>query len=567
MIGRMFPGRFPRQIARCAHDGPTDRVRPPRTRVRAAVVAAVVLLLAGSGVSEAQITGSVAGSVRDEGGGALAGAALVLRERRCAGPISNASTGPDGAYRFLLVPAGTYEIRVALAGFTSQMRTDVEVAINRQTTLDFALALAGVSELVTVTTGRPLVDVTRTDVASRVQARVVDALPLNGRNFVDLVGLAPGALPGAGGPAGRQRVDFRRAGRGAVVPRRRCREQRPAERRALGPAEPGRGTGIRGHHQRLRRRVRPGPGRRHQPRHPLGHQQRGRARVRVLPQRSARRLERARPGSPALDRTQWGGTLGGPIARDRLFFFASAEALDETRGVNLDRASIPAFVAGGLATPGGTEDFDQAPETTSLAGLIKLDWTITDRHRAGLAGSLSNLDQQGELSSPVAGTIPLPSAARTQIADAFRVAARGTSLLRSSAFLESTAIFIKGRGGSNLERAGRPEPILVLLRSGFVQTGAPFEGKTDRTTARVQVTQSLGHYARGRTGAHQVKAGWDANHVTVDGFNSVTNDLEVPRPRFCQPTRTPSTPSGSRASGSRSPPHASSRCPPTRTAA
>ena len=60
---------------------------------------------------------------------------------------------------------------------------------------------------------------------------------------------------------------------------------------------------------------------------------------------------------PKLTRNQWGGTLGGPIQRDRAFFFASYERLDETRGVNIDQSKIPAFIVNGLATPGGVETY------------------------------------------------------------------------------------------------------------------------------------------------------------------------------------------------------------------
>ena len=49
--------------------------------------------------------------------------------------------------------------------------------------------------------------------------------------------------------------------------------------------------------------------------------------------------------APKLERYQWGGSFGGPVKRDKAFFFGAFEKLDETRGVNLDRSKIPAFVA------------------------------------------------------------------------------------------------------------------------------------------------------------------------------------------------------------------------------
>ena len=57
--------------------------------------------------------------------------------------------------------------------------------------------------------------------------------------------------------------------------------------------------------------------------------------------------------APKLERYQWGGTVGGPVKRDKVFFFGAFEKLDETRGINFDLSKIPAFVASGAATPGG----------------------------------------------------------------------------------------------------------------------------------------------------------------------------------------------------------------------
>jgi hypothetical protein len=526
MICKMFCSRSAGQTPRRARVSLLVGAWLRPTRLRVVLAATVLVGLAGSRDAHAQITGSIAGSVRDASGGALAGATLTLRGSALPGTTLQTATEPDGTYRFLLVPTGTYEVSVALTGFSPQVRRDVEVAINQQTTVDFALPVAGVSESVSVTTAPPLVEVTRTDVASRVQARTVAALPLNGRNFVDLVGLAPGALPVPAGQPGANVSIF--GERGVALsflvdgaenndplnggPSVRLTQDAVQEFEVITSgyeAQFGRAQGgvvnlvtrsgtnsVEGHGFAFFRSDR----------------------------LDSSNVPDQQP--PALDRAQWGGTVGGPLRRDRLFFFGSAEKLHETRGVNVDRTNIPAFLLSGLATPGGIEDFGRAPQTASRSGLAKLDWTVDDRSRLSLSASQSNQDQQGELSSPIAGTIPLPSAARTQRTDAFRLAARGTTLLPASTFLESTGIFIKGRNGSNLERVERPEPILVLLRSGFVQTAAPFDGKSDRTTTRAQVTQSIGHYGRGRTGSHQLKVGWDANHVTVNGFNTVSNDLE-----------------------------------------
>ena len=75
--------------------------------------------------------------------------------------------------------------------------------------------------------------------------------------------------------------------------------------------------------------------------------------------------------------------------------------------------------------------------------------------------------------------------------------------------IESAVTYQKGRIGSNLDRDGRFEPILILLASGFQQTGAPFSGKQDRTSKRFQLGQNLTLNNPGWGGDHEFKAGWD----------------------------------------------------------
>jgi outer membrane receptor protein involved in Fe transport len=144
-----------------------------------------------------------------------------------------------------------------------------------------------------------------------------------------------------------------------------------------------------------------------------------------------------------------------------------------------------------------------------------------------VTGNGNNQDVTGEISSPVAGTQALPSAAATSGNKGYAVIARETATFGSNTFLESTLGFTHSRSGNNLEQSQRSEPILLLLRSpGFLQTGAPFGGQTLRKPERLQLAQSLTHLVSTGHGSHQFKAGWDFNRVTLTGYNQVTNDVE-----------------------------------------
>src|SRR5438270_4028562 len=93
-------------------------------------------------------------------------------------------------------------------------------------------------------------------------------------------------------------------------------------------------------------------------------------------------------------------------------------------------------------------------------------------------------------------------------------------------FLETTGDYVRGEQGNNLEQSQRSEPLLLLLRTGFLQTGAPFGGQTDQKSRRSQVAQTLSYFTRAKGGDHQLKFGWDFNRITLTGYQQVLNDVE-----------------------------------------
>jgi hypothetical protein len=484
------------------------------------------MLALGPREAAAQITGSIGGTIHDTSGAVLPGATVTVRGPALQKESATAVSGANGTYRVLLIPPGVYDVTVELQGFTRQTRKSVEVAINRQTTLDFTLAVGGRTEAVEVEAGIPLVEVERSAVSSRVSQQTIDGLPLNGRNYVDLISLVPGALPVPRGQQGANVSIFGERGTSLSFLIDGAENNDPLNG---GPAVRYTQDSIRefevittGYEAEF------------------GRAQGGVANIVTRSGGNdwhASAFTFARNDSldssnvpnqepPKLERYQWGGTVSGPLKRDKAYLLGSFEVLDETRGVNIDQSKIPGFVVGGLATPGGKEDFGIGPRTDGLTGVLKLDFTLNDRNRLSVTGARNDQDVSGEISSPVAGTIALPSAARTQTADGTSVIARETAVLRPTTFLESSASFIRARGGANLEHTERIEPILVLLRSGFLQTGAPFGSRSERITKRFQLAQSLTHARTTGGGDHELKVGWDLNRVTLNGFDEVVNDVE-----------------------------------------
>ena len=229
---------------------------------------------------------------------------------------------------------------------------------------------------------------------------------------------------------------------------------------------------------------------------------------------------------PKLERDQWGASLGGPIARDKTFLFASAEKIDEARGRNIDLSRIPDFVQRGLATPQGVEDFSLGPELDGLAALGKVDYLPDDRNRWSLSFNLTEDDATGETPIAVAGSLVLPSGSRTQDQESTSVALRQTWLHGSSAFLESTVKYLDGSTGENLDQTQRQEAILLLFLGNFLQTGASFGGRSERNTEKLQLTQSYSWLKSDWYGDHEFKAGYDYLDTSLDGFDEVFNDVE-----------------------------------------
>ncbi len=478
--------------------------------------------------AHAQITGSITGTVRDESGASLPGATVTVRGSRLPAGGRTATASPTGSYRVAALPPGVYEVEVSLQNFRTALRKSVAVSIDQETRLDVTLT-AGLQEAVEVVAEVPLVDAKKSETSTLITQQAIDELPLNGREFVDLVKLVPGATPVTGGDVGANLDQISIFGERAAAlsflvdgadnndplnggPFIRYTQDSIKEFEVIT-------TGYDAQYGRAQGGV-----------------------TNIVTRSGANEVSGSaflfyrddsldssnvpNQDAPKLSRYQWGATVGGPIVKDKAFFFGTFEKLDETRGVNIDRSKIPSFVASGLATPGGVEDFNIAPTTDRLNGMIKLDFNLGSNQRLFVQANRSDQDVSGEISSPVLGTLALPSAASAVERTANAGIVRHTALLNPSTFLESSVSLTKGRLGNNLDREGRFEPILILLASGFQQTAAPFNGKTDRTTKRFQLAQALTWNKAGWGGDHEFKVGWDFNDIDVTGFNNVVNDVE-----------------------------------------
>src|SRR5712664_4290362 len=140
----------------------------------------------------AQSTGGrIRGTVTDPSGGAVATASVALRNE-ATGSERTTQSGASGEYAFLEVPVGTYTVELQLTGFKKYVRKGITLELNQILTLDIALQLGAAVETVEVTGAPPLVDTTSTQLGAVVNERAVSQLPLAQRDAYQLLQLQPG---------------------------------------------------------------------------------------------------------------------------------------------------------------------------------------------------------------------------------------------------------------------------------------------------------------------------------------------------------------------------------------
>ncbi len=140
----------------------------------------------------AQSSSSLRGEVTDSSGAMIVGAQVVL-ENKATGFINQALTGSQGQYRFYQIPSGNYTITVASKGFAAQSKP-VELLVNQPATVNFSLSVQGLNTVVEVSgeaNGLNLVDASMGDA---VNDATIQSLPMEGRNVPDLLSLQPGVV-------------------------------------------------------------------------------------------------------------------------------------------------------------------------------------------------------------------------------------------------------------------------------------------------------------------------------------------------------------------------------------
>ena len=153
-----------------------------------------VFAFAAASFAQSDVGGAtLTGTVTDPSGASVP-AARVSVVNTATGFTRSTDTSDVGLYRFSGLPVGTYDMTVDAKGFKTTKRTAVPLQVGAAITLDVKVEVGSAQETVSVEAEVPVVETTRTSAASQVTAQAVANLPVNGRNFIDFTMLTPGVV-------------------------------------------------------------------------------------------------------------------------------------------------------------------------------------------------------------------------------------------------------------------------------------------------------------------------------------------------------------------------------------
>lgn len=163
----------------------------PRARLLAILLATTcAFLIGGAGLAQT-ITGTVQGFISDVEGGAIPGA-TVTATNQDTGIARAVISDANGFYSAKALQVGTYTVTAELSGMQTTQQTDVSVLVGQIKDINLTLEIESTSEVITVTSEAPIIEVSRSGAANYIDEVAIESLPIVGRDFTDFAILTPG---------------------------------------------------------------------------------------------------------------------------------------------------------------------------------------------------------------------------------------------------------------------------------------------------------------------------------------------------------------------------------------
>ena len=162
------------------------------TQFQRALFVFALLSCLGTRLVQAQaVNGVISGEVTDPTGSAVAGANVEIKNTATQ-VVRSVVTNAQGRYRVPELIVGTYDVRVSMQGFQTSVQTAIPVVVGGERVVDIALKIGQTQDTVTVEAQAAQVDTTSSSISTLVESKQIAELPLNGRNYTQLINLAPG---------------------------------------------------------------------------------------------------------------------------------------------------------------------------------------------------------------------------------------------------------------------------------------------------------------------------------------------------------------------------------------
>lgn len=484
--------------------------------VTPAGLAAAVLLQAPALAQNRATTAEITGLIEDATGGVLPGVAVTVTNRDD-GLVRTGVSGGAGVYDVALLPPGVYDVEAVLDGFGPGTIDGVTLTVGARRTIHFTLSPAGVAEEITVTAATSAVETTTDTSDVTVDSEAISNLPINGRRFHDFVALTPTAqvdpqrgqisLAGQRGINGNVSIDgadynqpFFGGIRGGersrfafTIPQEAIREFRVVK--AGYSPEFGRSTGG-----LVNAITKSGT-----------NTASGSAFYLLRPEQLAARNAFGQEAAPT--QHQFGGSMGGPIAPSRAFWFAAYEQQEFRAPREVRFARLGGFTP----TAASREGFDhykghETPfEVTNdaRAWLVRVDVNLA---RASRVNVRYNGSTNRALNADGVGNVITPHTSRSLQTNGTEEDSTQTVVGQYTSAPSSDLLFeLRGQ----YSREDRPR---------FANAAAPlvdlalgeFGTRSFRPTTQFDWRAQAGGNVTWLAGGHAVKAGFDYNHVFID---------------------------------------------------
>lgn len=158
------------------------------------VLTLLTVLVAPALTAAGQTSGTLSGRAVDASGAVVPGVTISARHLE-RGVERDTVTGSDGRFVLAALPVGAYDVRAELSGFRPVVRQGVALTVGEAVAIEFTLEVSGLAEAVSVVGAVPAVNTRTGELSYLVEARTIEQLPLNGRNYTDLAFLQPGVTP------------------------------------------------------------------------------------------------------------------------------------------------------------------------------------------------------------------------------------------------------------------------------------------------------------------------------------------------------------------------------------